>query len=75
MSPAERKNSGREWLTEAEVTVLIAKELKPYHEENRERIDSLFAALNQLKGSITSAAWIIGTILVIAGLLIALYKR
>ena len=65
----------RDCLTEAEVKVLIANELKPYHEQNTRKFEDLFAALNRLTGSIKTSAWILGFILSMAGLFIALYKR
>lgn len=67
--------SNREWLTEAEVTLLIAKELQPYHKENQEKFEELFEAMNRLVGAIKTAVWVVGTILAVGGLMIALYKR
>ena len=65
----------RDCLTEAEVKVLIANELKPYHEQNTRKFDDLYAALNRLTGSIRTSAWILGFILSLAGILIAFFKR
>ena len=63
------------YLTEAEVKVLISEELKPYHRQNLDRFDTLFAAMNELNGSVGTAKWILGFLIVVMGVVVAIVKR
>ena len=77
-----RYDAGREWLTEAEIKNLIAEEMKPFHQQNLTKFDSIFTMLNSMNialsginASVKTAAWIIGTILCIIGILVAAYHH
>jgi phage-related minor tail protein len=77
VSAARYNDSGqprREWLTEAEIKILVTQELKPFHDANLIKFDKLFAALNSLTGSIKTAIWIVGTLIAVVGMIIAVKR-
>lgn len=69
------------YVTESEVKILIAQELKPYHEQNIQKFDKLFSALSEMSGSYATAkvafkvaAWIIGASTLIGTLIVAILE-
>lgn len=82
MGASNKLTPVREWLTRAEVEILIADKIKPYHEQNTVKFERLFSALDELNGSIKTAigsskiaAWGIGLLVVIVGIIVAAVKR
>lgn len=60
------------YVTEAEVQVMITRALEPFSKETREKLELLFGAMNQLAGSVRTAAWIIGVMLAVVGIVLGI---
>lgn len=58
------------YVTEAEVEVMITRALIPFHRENSEKFERLFAAMNQLTGSVKTGVWIIGLMLTVVAIVL-----
>jgi hypothetical protein len=63
----------RQW-TEEEIKYLITQELKPFHDQNLQKFDSLFAELYKLTGSIRTGVWIIGLLIALVGLFLKITR-